>query len=185
MRLLGSAVALVVSFPLSAWLIQVLMPESLLWLKLALATLLPLWLCYWLLAVGIENASKRNDQRRLLLCALTTATLMAVFLVPIFRYKVPLQRWVVELGLLAVAGAVFALFNKLPVHRSRDEVIALLEQALQSGGDSSWEEFVCERIAEPELEAVRLRCLEVNLESTGMFEYTLKSLIAELRRASV
>jgi hypothetical protein len=76
--------------------------------------------------------------------------------------------------------AVFIWANRRPVHRTRQEVINFLRGGLQSGGDSSWDDFVSVRIAEPELEAVRVKCFEVNLSPEAIFEATLQSLLSEL-----
>lgn len=83
--------------------------------------------------------------------------------------------------ILALVGiGVFIWANKRPVHRTRQEVIAFLQRGLQSGGDSSWDDFVSVRIAEPQLEAVRVKCLNVNLSSESTFKQTLESLLSEL-----
>ncbi len=83
---------------------------------------------------------------------------------------------------LAVVGTGALIWlNRRPVHRTREQVIAYLEGGLRAGGESSWDDFVSVRIAEPELEAVRLKCLDVNLSSQAIFEQTLKSLLADLR----
>lgn len=88
---------------------------------------------------------------------------------------------------VAIGGAAFIGFALLfslrsrRVHRTRAGVIGILERGLATGGDSQWDDFVSVRIAEPELEAVRLRCLEVNLAPKAAFEQTLRKVIAELR----
>jgi len=45
----------------------------------------------------------------------------------------------------------------------------------------AWASFVSTRIAEPELESVRLRLLRLNTDSKEAFDQALQSLIAELR----
>jgi hypothetical protein len=83
--------------------------------------------------------------------------------------------------MLALAGIrVFIWANNRRVHRTREEVITFLQGALQTGGNSSWDDFVSVRIAEPELEAVRVKCCEVNLSSEAAFNQTLQSLLVEL-----
>jgi len=86
----------------------------------------------------------------------------------------------VVLAVAVIGLPAFLYLNKRPVHRTRNEVIAVLKQAMKTGGDSSWDDFVSIRIAEPELEAVRLKCLNVNLSSPSTFNETLQLCIAEL-----
>lgn len=182
MRLLAAGVSIIVLFALGAWGIALAMPESPEWVKIALAMVWLFSLCYLGLVFGNKrNYESRRKQGRLLVAGLIAAALVAAFLVPIRAHNIDFPKWAAEIAIVAIAVAVFMTFNHLPVHRTRAEVIALLEQALESGGDTSWDDFVSVRIAEPELEAVRLKCLEVNLESERVFSETLQSLIDELR----
>ena len=54
-------------------------------------------------------ASTNKDQWRLLGYGLLTVSLIAVFLVPIFVYKIDLPKWAVEAVVIAIAGAVYWL----------------------------------------------------------------------------
>jgi hypothetical protein len=68
-----------------------------------------------------------------------------------------------------------------PVARTRDNVIQILERALETGGDSACDDFVSIKISDPELESARLKCLDVVLAPEDIFQKTLRALIAELR----
>jgi hypothetical protein len=181
MRLVAFALLVVVAFPLGALAIQHLMPDIPLWLKLTFAILLPFWLCYGLLTWSDKRLGERSDQKHLLLGALTAVTLIAAFLAPMFIHGYAFPKWVAELLISVIAVSVFLIFRQIPVHRTRQEVIEALGSAVQSGWDASFDKFVRTRIAEPELEAVRLKCSEVNADSSEELRSTLKSFIAELR----
>ena len=60
----------------------------------------------------------------------------------------------------------------------------MMERALISGGDSAWDNFVCVRIADPELEAVRQQCSDVNVEPPQIFNEKLRQILAELRKSN-
>ena len=83
----------------------------------------------------------------------------------------------------ALAGSAFVLFrwNMLPVQRTRTEVIKVIQSALETGGDSKWDDFVSVRIADPELDTIRRRCLEVNLAPEAQFDATLRAILSELK----
>jgi hypothetical protein len=110
MRLLAFAIAIVIAFGLGAWVISRLLPETVPeWVGLTLSIM---WL--FLLIFGVTLTSNKShrtieDQRRLLGYGLLAAVLMAVFLVPLFVYRVSLPKWAAEAVLAAIAGAVFLL----------------------------------------------------------------------------
>ena len=86
-------------------------------------------------------------------------------------------------AIATIAGGAFVLFRltRRPVQRSRMEVIKMIKSALETGGDSEWDDFVSVRIADPELETIRLRCLQVNLAPKAQFDATLHAILVELR----
>jgi hypothetical protein len=87
------------------------------------------------------------------------------------------------IAVAAVAGGAFVLFRwmRWPVRRTRTGVIKLIKSALETGGDSKWDDFVSVKIADPELETIRRRCLEVNLAPKAQFEATLNAILSELK----
>jgi hypothetical protein len=81
-----------------------------------------------------------------------------------------------------IAGfLVLIRWVRRPVQRSRTEVIHFIECALKTGGDSNWDDFVSVRIADPELETIRLKCLDVNFAPEAQFNATLQSILSELK----
>lgn len=70
-----------------------------------------------------------------------------------------------------------------PRHRTRSEVIGILESALVTNGDSAFDDFIHVAISDPELEAIRLVCLDVSLAPTPLFNETLTAALAQLRAA--
>jgi hypothetical protein len=68
-----------------------------------------------------------------------------------------------------------------PAARTRDDVIHILERALETGGDSAFDDFVSIKISDPELESARLKCLDVVLAPEDTFQKTLRALTAERR----
>ena len=57
----------------------------------------------------------------------------------------------------------------------------MIQSALETGGDSKWDDFVSVRIADPELDTIRRRCLEVNLAPEAQFDATLRAILSELK----
>ena len=88
---------------------------------------------------------------------------------------------VLALMLIVAICALIRLHNR-PVRRTRVEVIKLLEQAMVTGGDDSWDDLVSVRIADPELESVRRKCQALELAPKDVFDHTLLNLIEELRK---
>lgn len=182
MRLLISGIAIIIFFAFGVWAIALLLAPSPDWLKIALAMLWLFSLCYWGILFENHRLRKGNDQRLLLLSGVLTAALMAAFLVPVLVLKVDIPRWAAEAVMAAIAVVVFISFKRIPVHRTPAEMIAFLEQVRESGvASSSWKNFVNTKIAEPGLEAVRLKLLHLNTDSVEAFDQVLESLIAELR----
>lgn len=87
------------------------------------------------------------------------------------------------IAIAAIVGGAFILFRRMrgPVQRTRTDVIELIKSAIETGGDSRWDDFVSVRIADPELEAIRSRCAEVNLAPKAQFDATLHSILSELK----
>lgn len=87
------------------------------------------------------------------------------------------------IAIAAVAVSAFVLFRwmRRPVQRTRPEVINLIERALESGGDSTWDDFVSVRVADPELDTIRRRCLKVNLAPKAQFDATLRAILSEFK----
>lgn len=73
---------------------------------------------------------------------------------------------------------VFRWLRSRPIMRTRPEVIELKEQALISGGDPAWDDFISIEILDRELEAVRQKCSNVNLEPKKVFDETLRQILA-------
>jgi peptidoglycan/LPS O-acetylase OafA/YrhL len=111
MRLVVAATAVVAGFVMGAWGIARLAPDSPAWLKLTFAMVWLFALMFGVLLLGSKQRSEREDQRRLLGYGLLAAVLMALFLVPIFTYKLNVPKWAAEAILAAIAGAVFLLFK--------------------------------------------------------------------------
>jgi hypothetical protein len=76
---------------------------------------------------------------------------------------------------------VFQWLHSRPIRRTRPEVIELVERALITGGDSAWDDFISIKIMDPELEVVRQKCSNANLEPKKVFEETLREILAQLR----
>ena len=87
------------------------------------------------------------------------------------------------IAIAALAGGAFVLFRwiRRPVQRTRTEVIKMIKSAVETGGDSKWDDFVSVRIADPELETIRRRCLEVNLAPKAEFNARLHAILSELK----
>lgn len=87
------------------------------------------------------------------------------------------------IAIAALAGGAFGLFRwiRRPVQRTRTEVIKMIEGALENGGDSEWDNFLSVKIADPELETIRRRCLGVNLAPKAEFDRTLHTILSELK----
>jgi uncharacterized membrane protein YfcA len=123
MRLLVAGTAVVAGFFLGAWGIARLAPESPAWLKLTLAAVWLFALIFGVLQVGSkERRRKREDQRRLLGYGVLAAVLMALFLVPMFTYKINVPKWAAEAILAAIAGAVFLLSKYMEHRRNQSSV---------------------------------------------------------------
>jgi hypothetical protein len=56
-----------------------------------------------------------------------------------------------------------------------------MEQALITGGDPAWDDFISIKILDTELEAVRQKCSNVNLEPKKVFDETLRQILAQLK----
>ena len=76
---------------------------------------------------------------------------------------------------------MFRLLQRRPIRRTRPEVIELIEQALITGGDPAWDDFISIEILDRELEAVRQKCSNVNLEPKKVFDETLRQILAQLK----
>lgn len=67
---------------------------------------------------------------------------------------------------LLLVAVITKLFER-PFVRSRDEVAEILEARIAPEGDwPVWDEFLCCPIADPELEAIRRLCLDIESESS-------------------
>lgn len=84
-------------------------------------------------------------------------------------------------GLIVYVRWLFKHKIGKPLHRTASKVANILESALASGGDEGFDDFVSVKIAEPELESVRQKCLDVTLAPKDVFERTLQQQIAYLR----
>lgn len=78
----------------------------------------------------------------------------------------------IPVGLLfLVPVLIVALVTKLfdrPLERTREEIAEILEARIAPGGDwPVWDEFICCKIADPELDAIRRECLELDDHSTA------------------
>ena len=72
------------------------------------------------------------------------------------------------------------IFNR-PVQRTRAEVMQILESALVTQGDEAFDDFVSVPVVDPNLEAIRRKCIEVVLAPKSVFDETLRVALAELR----
>jgi len=72
------------------------------------------------------------------------------------------------------------IFNR-PVRRTRAEVTEILESALITQGDDAFDDFVSVPILDPNLEAIRRKCIEVVLAPKSEFDETLRAALADLR----
>jgi hypothetical protein len=70
------------------------------------------------------------------------------------------------------------------VQRTAAEVVNVLVAALSTGGDDAFDDFVSVPVADPALEAIRLKCAEVVLAPANVFEESLRSALVELRASS-
>jgi len=110
MRVIVAAIAVVAGFAMGAWCIARLAPESPDWLKVTLGMI---WLfaliCGAILLGSKESRWEREDQRRLLGYGLLAAVLMALVLLPIFKYHIKIPKWAAQAIVAAIAGVVFLL----------------------------------------------------------------------------
>ena len=112
MRLLLSALAIIVGFGVGAWVIARLIAESTpAWVGVSLAMVWLFVLILGALLLSGNQRKKRNDKRRLLGYGLLAAVLMAAFLIPVFVYHVNVPKVAAEAVLAAIGVAVF-LFSE-------------------------------------------------------------------------
>src|SRR4051812_47855910 len=94
MRLLSRSVGIVIGFGLGAYGISRLLPEgSPAWLGLALSVAWLFLLIFGAVLTSSTSSGKVYDQKRLLGYGLLAAILMAVFLGPLFVYKIDVPKW--------------------------------------------------------------------------------------------
>jgi hypothetical protein len=71
---------------------------------------------------------------------------------------------------LVVPVLLVAVITKLfdrPVERTREEIAEILEARIAPDGDTPvWDEFICGAIADPDLDAIRRECLELEHHHT-------------------
>ena len=73
------------------------------------------------------------------------------------------DRSVIVLSVIAVVGlavlATIAFLGRRPVDRTPREVAGIIERFVSgTGTDHEWDDFICLRIRDPELEAISRRC---------------------------
>ncbi len=89
---------------------------------------------------------------------------------------------VLALPVLLPIAAVAGLFQR-PLVRTRSEVADILERYVQGeDNDAEWDDFTCVRIADPELEAIRVAIIRAE-ETDTLETQLLERYIRQLRRA--
>jgi hypothetical protein len=115
---------------------------------------------------------------------IATLLVVAWFALTFLSHNVVVQSmvgWLGLGGLILYARWLFKHKVSRSLHRTRSEVVNILESALATGGGDDFDDFVSLKIAEPELESIRQRCLDTIFAPKDVFENTLRQLITQLR----
>jgi hypothetical protein len=98
--------------------------------------------------------------------------------------RTPLWQTIVAIALVPILiplAALAGLFSK-PIRRTPGEVADYLSDFIEDrSGPCDWDDFTSLRIADPALDAIRMRATEIDLRTNVDGEKALRQLLAEAR----